>query len=153
MQGINLNQVKILPLDVKNVDNVISIQNNLNIHILSKENILNDINNSNFKCIVAVYEKEIIGYISFSYIFDIEIESVLVKSSYQRQGIGTLLLNYIFKFAKENKINNVFLEVRKSNIGAISLYRKLGFSNISIRKKYYENAEDALILKKEIKLL
>lgn len=151
MQGINLNQVKILPLDVKNVDDVISIQNNLNIHILSKENILNDINNSNFKCIVAVYEKEIIGYISFSYIFDIEIESVLVKSSYQRQGIGTLLLNYIFKFAKENKINNVFLEVRKSNIGAISLYRKLGFSNISIRKKYYENAEDALILKKEIK--
>lgn len=151
MQEINLNQVKILPLDVKNVDNVISIQNNLNIHILSKENILNDINNSNFKCIVAVYEKEIIGYISFSYIFDIEIESVLVKSSYQRQGIGTLLLNYIFKFAKENKINNVFLEVRKSNIGAISLYRKLGFSNISIRKKYYENAEDALILKKEIK--
>lgn len=151
MQGINLNQVKILPLDVKNVDNVISIQNNLNIHILSKENILNDINNSNFKCIMAVYDKEIIGYISFSYIFDIEIESVLVKSSYQRQGIGTLLLNYIFKFAKENKINNVFLEVRKSNIGAISLYRKLGFSNISIRKKYYENAEDALILKKEIK--
>lgn len=151
MQEINLNQVKILPLDVKNVDDVISIQNNLNIHILSKENILNDINNSNFKCIVAVYEKEIIGYISFSYIFDIEIESVLVKSSYQRQGIGTLLLNHIFKFAKENKINNVFLEVRKSNIGAISLYRKLGFSNISIRKKYYENAEDALILKKEIK--
>lgn len=151
MQEINLNQVKILSLDVKNVDDVISIQNNLNIHILSKENILNDINNSNFKCIVAVYDKEIIGYISFSYIFDIEIESVLVKSSYQRQGIGTLLLNYIFKFAKENKINNVFLEVRKSNIGAISLYRKLGFSNISIRKKYYENAEDALILKKEIK--
>ena len=151
MQEINLNQVKILPLDVKNVDDVISIQNNLNIHILSKENILNDINNSNFKCIVAVYDKEIIGYISFSCIFDIEIESVLVKSSYQRQGIGTLLLNYIFKFAKENKINNVFLEVRKSNIGAISLYRKLGFSNISIRKKYYENAEDALILKKEIK--
>lgn len=151
MQEINLNQVKILPLDVKNVDDVISIQNNLNIHILSKENILNDINNNNFKCIVAVYDKEIIGYISFSYIFDIEIESVLVKSTYQRQGIGTLLLNYIFKFAKENKINNVFLEVRKSNIGAISLYRKLGFSNISIRKKYYENAEDALILKKEIK--
>ena len=151
MQEINLNQVKILPLDVKNVDDVISIQNNLNIHILSKENILNDLNNSNFKCIMAVYDKEIIGYISFSYIFDIEIESVLVKSSYQRQGIGTLLLNQIFKFAKENKINNVFLEVRKSNIGAISLYRKLGFSNISIRKKYYENAEDALILKKEIK--
>lgn len=151
MQRINLNEIKILPLDVKNVDDVISIQNNLNIHILSKENIFNDLNNSNFKCLMAIYKEEIVGYISFSYIFDIEIESVIVKSSYQRQGIGTLLLNYIFKFAKEHKISNVFLEVRKSNIGAISLYRKLGFSNISIRKKYYENSEDALILKKEIK--
>lgn len=151
MQRINLNEIKILPLDVKNVDDVISIQSNLNIHILSKENILNDLNNSNFKCLMAMYKEEIIGYISFSHIFDIEIESVIVKSSYQRQGIGSLLLDYIFDFAEEHKINNVFLEVRKSNFAAISLYRKLGFSNISIRKKYYENAEDALILKKEIK--
>lgn len=150
MQRINLNEIKILPLDVKNVDDVISIQNNLNIHILSKENILNDLNNSNFKCLMAIYKEEIIGYISFSHIFDIEIESIIVKSSYQRQGIGTLLLKYVFNFSKENKINNVFLEVRKSNLAAISLYKKMGFKIISIRKKYYENTEDALILKRQL---
>lgn len=150
MQRINLNEIKILPLDVKNVDDVISIQNNLNIHILSKENILNDLNNSNFKCLMAIYKEEIIGYISFSHIFDIEIESIIVKSSYQRQGIGTLLLKYVFNFSKENKINNVFLEVRKSNLTAISLYKKMGFKIISIRKKYYENTEDALILKRQL---
>lgn len=150
MQRINLNEIKILPLDVKNVDDVISIQNNLNIHILSKENILNDLNNSNFKCLMAIYKEEIIGYISFSHIFDIEIESIIVKSSYQRQGIGTLLLKYVFNFSKENKINNVFLEVRKSNLTAISLYKKMGFKIISVRKKYYENTEDALILKKQL---
>ena len=150
MQRINLNEIKILPLEVKNVDDVISIQNNLNIHILSKENILNDLNNSNFKCLMAIYKEEIVGYISFSYIFDIEIESVIVKSSYQRQGIGTLLLKYVFNFSKENKINNVFLEVRKSNLAAISLYKKMGFKIISIRKKYYENTEDALILKRQL---
>lgn len=150
MQRINLNEIKILPLEVKNVDDVISIQNNLNIHILSKENILNDLNNSNFKCLMAIYKEEIIGYISFSHIFDIEIESIIVKSSYQRQGIGTLLLKYVFNFSKENKINNVFLEVRKSNLTAISLYKKMGFKIISIRKKYYENTEDALILKRQL---
>lgn len=150
MQRINLNEIKILPLEVKNVDDVISIQNNLNIHILSKENILNDLNNSNFKCLMAIYKEEIIGYISFSHIFDIEIESIIVKSSYQRQGIGTLLLKYVFNFSKENKINNVFLEVRKSNLAAISLYKKMGFKIISIRKKYYENTEDALILKRQL---
>lgn len=150
MQRINLNEIKILPLEVKNVDDVISIQNNLNIHILSKKNILNDLNNSNFKCLMAIYKEEIIGYISFSHIFDIEIESIIVKSSYQRQGIGTLLLKYVFNFSKENKINNVFLEVRKSNLAAISLYKKMGFKIISIRKKYYENTEDALILKRQL---
>ena len=150
MQRINLNEIKILPLEVKNVDDVISIQNNLNIHILSKKNILNDLNNSNFKCLMALYKEEIIGYISFSHIFDIEIESIIVKSSYQRQGIGTLLLKYVFNFSKENKINNVFLEVRKSNLAAISLYKKMGFKIISIRKKYYENTEDALILKRQL---
>ena len=150
MHKINLNEIKILPLEVKNVDDVISIQNNLNIHILSKENILNDLNNSNFKCLMAIYKEEIIGYISFSHIFDIEIESIIVKSSYQRQGIGTLLLKYVFNFSKENKINNVFLEVRKSNLAAISLYKKMGFKIISIRKKYYENTEDALILKRQL---
>lgn len=150
MQRINLNEIKILPLDVKNVDDVISIQSNLNIHIISKENTLNDLNNSNFKCLMATYKEEIVGYISFSHIFDIEIESVIVKSSYQRQGIGSLLLDYIFNFAEEHKINNVFLEVRKSNFAAISLYKKMGFKIISVRKKYYENTEDALILKKQL---
>ena len=148
MQRINLNEIKILPLDVKNVDDVIDIQNNLNIHILSKENILNDLNNSNFKCLMAIYKGEIIGYISFSYIFDIEIEAIVVKSSYQRQGLGSILLDYIFNFACNNKINNIFLEVRKSNFAAISLYKKFGFKEISVRKNYYKNNEDALILKK-----
>lgn len=148
MQRINLNEIKILPLDVKNVDDVINIQNNLNIHILSKENILNDLNNSNFKCLMAIYKGEIVGYISFSYIFDIEIEAIVVKLSYQRQGIGSILLDYIFNFACNNKINNIFLEVRKSNFAAISLYKKFGFKEISVRKNYYKNNEDALILKK-----
>jgi ribosomal-protein-alanine N-acetyltransferase len=101
---------------------------------------------------MAIYKEEIVGYISFNYIFDIEIESVIVKSSYQRQGIGSLLLDYIFDFAEEHKINNVFLEVRKSNFAAISLYKKLGFKEISVRKNYYKNNEDALILKKIVNL-
>lgn len=150
MQRINVNQVKILPLDTKYIDDVINIQNNLNIHILSKENILNDLNNSNFKCLMAIYKDEIVGYISFSYIFDIEIESIIVKSSYQRQGIGTLLLNSVFNFAKDNKISNIFLEVRKSNFAAISLYKKFGFKEISVRRNYYKNNEDALILKQMV---
>lgn len=39
------------------------------------------------------------------------------------------------------------LEVRVSNIVAQSLYRKLGFLNGGIRKRYYsDNQEDALVM-------
>ena len=42
------------------------------------------------------------------------------------------------------------LEVRASNENAISLYRKLDFQQIGLRKNYYHNPkEDALILRKE----
>ena len=40
------------------------------------------------------------------------------------------------------------LEVRASNEPAISLYKSFGFSEVGVRKKYYENTEDALLLTK-----
>lgn len=44
-------------------------------------------------------------------------------------------------------IKYITLEVRESNIAAISLYDKFGFSTIGTRKKYYQdNNEDALIM-------
>jgi ribosomal-protein-alanine N-acetyltransferase len=40
-----------------------------------------------------------------------------------------------------------YLEVRKSNIPAINLYKRFGFEIISIRKEYYsDNKEDALVM-------
>ena len=65
--------------------------------------------------------------------------------------IGTLLLEYIINTAKKRQIKNIFLEVRKSNISAISLYTKNKFEIISKRKNYYsDTGEDALILRREV---
>lgn len=148
MQNFNIKEVKILPLDIKLINEVLNIENELKIHILSKENILKELNNQTFFYFVAIYHDEVIGYISLSLIYDIEIESIVVKKKYQRLGIGTLLIDYILHFATIHKINNIYLEVRKSNFPAISLYKKKGFLEVSIRKNYYDNSEDALILKK-----
>ena len=38
------------------------------------------------------------------------------------------------------------LEVRESNISAIALYLKMGFTEVGKRKRYYENNEDALMM-------
>ena len=51
---------------------------------------------------------------------------------------------------KEKGSRCLTLEVRVSNIPAITLYEKLGFAEIGRRKNYYRNPrEDALILRKE----
>jgi cellulose biosynthesis protein BcsQ len=54
------------------------------------------------------------------------------------------------KELKNQGIEKIFLEVRKSNIPAKSLYEKIGYKEISVRKKYYSDGEDAVVMAKEI---
>lgn len=149
MEKIDINRIKVSELTKKNIQYIINIQKEQRIHISSKENILKDLANTNFKYFTIEYENKIIGYISFSYVIDIEIEAIVVKKDFQRLGLGTLLLNFVFEFAKTKNIENIFLEVRVSNTPARKLYDKCGFKEINIRKNYYnDNNEDAVILVK-----
>lgn len=151
MKKIDLNLLKINELKPEDINSILNIQKELDIHILSKQNILKDLTNSHFKYFVIKYNDTVVGYTSISYVSDIEIESIVIKKDFQRLGIGNFLLNYIFTFAKLNNIQNIFLEVRNSNIAAINLYLKNGFKKINIRKNYYTNTnENAIILKKTI---
>ncbi|MBQ2472613.1 MAG: ribosomal protein S18-alanine N-acetyltransferase, partial [Acholeplasmatales bacterium] len=100
-----------------------------------------------------VYEdrNEIIGYISIS--FDGEQGEILnfcVNKGYQHNGIGTKLLAYAINILHSKGAKSFILEVRESNIGAISLYEKFGFKRISLRKNYYSNNENALVYLKEM---
>ncbi|MBF0443725.1 MAG: GNAT family N-acetyltransferase, partial [Oligoflexales bacterium] len=64
--------------------------------------------------------------------------------------LSHILMKAIFKFIEErNGITELFLEVRPSNKSALKLYQSFGFIKVSIRKKYYSDGEDALILKRE----
>lgn len=100
-----------------------------------------------------VYEnnKEIVGYISLS--FDGEQGEILnfcVKKSSQGKGIGTALLSYAINILHSKGAKSFILEVRESNNNAIKLYEKFGFKRISVRKNYYSNNENALVLLKEM---
>jgi ribosomal-protein-alanine N-acetyltransferase len=63
------------------------------------------------------------------------------------KGIGELLLISGIEQAVENDSRVVTLEVRKSNTVAIELYRKYGFQEVGLRRRYYsDNGEDAVIM-------
>ena len=101
--------------------------------------------------LVALEDDRVIGYVgSQSSIDEADIMNVAVHPDFRRQGIAEALINRLVAELKERDIHALLLEVRVSNTPAITLYEKLGFSQVGRRKNYYHNPkEDALILRKE----
>ena len=63
--------------------------------------------------------------------------SISVKKEYWGEGIGTLILEEIIKYAKSSQtITNIHLSVNSENSRAISLYKKFGFEKVGVHKKY-----------------
>lgn len=96
--------------------------------------------------------KQTCGYIGFSPSFETaDIITLGVADKHRRQGIAEKLLRFILHKCKDMQVSKVFLEVRESNFPALSLYRKLGFQEISVRKNYYScPTENAIVMVKEL---
>ncbi len=92
-------------------------------------------------------KSEILGFAGMRLLFgEGEITNVAVKEEFRRKSIGERVFSELIEYAFNNGCDVIRLEVRKSNFAAIGLYRKLGFTEESIRKSYYDDGEDALIL-------
>ncbi len=70
-----------------------------------------------------------------------------IHPQFQRQGLGQALLWALLKSACDRQLERSTLEVRDSNLVAVSLYKKFGFKEAGRRKRYYEDTgEDALVM-------
>jgi len=75
--------------------------------------------------------------------------NICIRPSRQRCGLGGDLLKWLLERAREGAAQEVFLEVRRSNAGALALYRLAGFRKIGLRRNYYRadnGREDAVVL-------
>ena len=76
-----------------------------------------------------------------------DICNVAVREGYRRQGVARRMLLFLMDLGSRAGIERYTLEVRRSNLPALRLYEKLGFSVEAVRRNFYENpAEDALLL-------
>ena len=76
-----------------------------------------------------------------------EIISLAVTPEKRRMGYGRDLVYNVIERAKDNNCKEVYLEVRKSNEAAISLYTSIGFHQVGERKNLYSKPEgDGLIM-------
>lgn len=75
-----------------------------------------------------------------------EIFKIAVAPELRGQGIAGRLLREILGHLKTCGADKVFLEVRVSNGPAIRLYKSAGFRERGVRKGYYSDGEDALLM-------
>lgn len=99
---------------------------------------------------VYMLDGNVIGYLEYLLMYDrIEIQDFYVESEYRNRGIGTKLLAYLVSIAISKCVLNITLEVRVSNVNAISLYKKFGFREVAIRHNYY-GFEDGILMEKQV---
>lgn len=96
--------------------------------------------------LVAEADGEIAGFITGVFLFDnADIYSVATAEKYRKKGIGRKLLQAFFD-TLPNEVETVGLEVRESNLAAISLYEKSGFERVGMRKNFYEQPRENAVL-------
>ena len=96
---------------------------------------------------VGLLGEDVICYGGFHTVLDEgQIANIAVRADMRGQGYGRLLMQDILKLAKCNGVKRITLEVKDTNEPAVNLYKSLGFTVEGIRKRYYANRYDALVM-------
>jgi ribosomal-protein-alanine N-acetyltransferase len=130
------------------IDAVVILERQLFLDPWTKQSFETELKNVKHSFLYVIeYEKKIIAYIAaWCYAGEIHIGNIAVVPEFRRRGLAERLLNYVFEACGD--CTDVFLEVRESNTAAFNLYKKIGFDVLGVRRSYYRNGEDALVMKK-----
>lgn len=111
-----------------------------------------ELENPNSKYLVAKINNEIVGFAGFIKIIDeADISNIVVKKNFRNLKIGSNLLQKLIELASSLNLKLLNLEVKESNVPAIKLYTNFGFKTCGLRKKYYNNTENAILMQYELK--
>ena len=106
-----------------------------------------ELENGKSKYFVAKQENEIVGFAGILLIIDqVNIMNIVVKKDKRNFGIGSLILEEIIRYSKIHNATSITLEVNEKNIPAIKLYKKYGFKQVGLRRKYYNNEDNAILM-------
>lgn len=100
---------------------------------------------------IAFLEEKMVGFICARGAADqYEITNLAVAPSYTRQGIGRALLSYALAQLQAQGAAHLTLEVSTANLPARALYKSAGLETLGMRKTFYADGSDALILGKNL---
>ncbi|MCR4922748.1 MAG: ribosomal protein S18-alanine N-acetyltransferase [Lachnospiraceae bacterium] len=140
--------IEINEMTDKDIDEVCSIEEECFSMPWRREDFLQMIENDHMSYLVVKDAGEICGGAGIREIVgDIEITNVAIKAAYRNRGYGHKLVQALLEKGRELGGKSFTLEVRTSNVAAISVYKDLGFLTEGVRRNFYEKpVEDALIM-------
>jgi ribosomal-protein-alanine N-acetyltransferase len=150
LQNENLIDWKILPLTDNDIDEVLLIEEDSFPKPWSRNIFERELGNPISYSMAGWLKKDSVDWL-VAYVFfwivqgEAHILNLTVRREARRKGLSKRLLGFTLQFMKEKGVEDIFLEVRRSNEAAISLYEGFGFRVFYERKKYYED-EDALVM-------
>jgi len=99
--------------------------------------------------------RRIVGYCAFWLVHDeLHINNLAVAPAHRRAGIASALLSRVLQEGRRLGADRAMLEVRRSNVVAIRVYERFGFTVTGVRHDYYSHpVEDALVLWRDARLL
>jgi len=118
----------------------------------NKEVLKDELDNPASSYIVALDEnKNVVGYAGiWQPLEEAHITNIVTKKDKRQNKIGTKMIEKLIDMAKERKLSDITLEVNINNLPAINLYKKYQFKEVGLRKKYYNNIDDAIIMTLEL---
>ncbi len=112
----------------------------------SREQLAEELSRPGSRVWVAEDGGRILGHaIAWVVADELHILDVCVLPGSRRQGLGRALVQRLL--AEEHP---ALLEVRANNLPAVALYEGMGFVRVGLRKRYYDDGEDALLMTREL---
>ena len=114
------------------------------------EKLFSDCIRVGYECWVLTVGLQVVGFGIMSYgANEAHLLKVSIEPEHHRQGLGQKMLQHLISMAKIHGSEELFLEVRASNIPAISLYQKYNFVEIGLRRGYYPANEELGVSKED----
>lgn len=103
--------------------------------------------NTNSSYLVLRYNNNIVAYGGIKIILDeAELMNIVTKKNNRNSGNAKLILNELIKIAKDSNCIKLNLEVNENNLPAIHLYELFNFKKVGLRKHYYKNTDNAILM-------
>ena len=135
------------PMTEADLDAVLAIEQACFPRAWTRQHFLNELASPYASVMVAEQNGLLAGYLCMNVLLDeAEILDVAVDPALQRSGIGATLLSWACVEARQRGARLLRLEVRATSAPAIALYERFGFVRSGVRKAYYENGTDAVLM-------